>query len=130
MFKATAYAASVTTILKYTIREPRPNDHSIRNSFPSGHSTTAFAFGGYVTAEHGWGWGSAAILLSTFTAYSRINDNAHRLHDVTAGATIGWVYGWGMARMQRKSNPGHENRAYLAPILDSRTAGLSLFKEF
>lgn len=129
MFKATAYAASVTTILKYTIREPRPNDNSTKNSFPSGHSTTIFAFSGYVAGEHGWGWGSAALTLAFFTAHSRINDNMHRLHDVTAGATIGWVYGWGMAKLQKR-NAKENKEAFIAPILDSQTAGLSLYKEF
>jgi membrane-associated phospholipid phosphatase len=128
MFKATAYAASVTTVLKYTIQEPRPNDHSTRNSFPSGHSTTVFAFSGYVAGEHGWGWGSAALALSVFTAYSRINDNMHRLHDVTAGATIGWVYGWGIAKLQKRK--AKSEQAFIAPLLDSKTAGLSLYKEF
>jgi membrane-associated phospholipid phosphatase len=126
MFKATAYSVGVTTVLKYSIREPRIGDHSTRNSFPSGHSTSAFAFSGYVAGEHGWGWGSAALLLSTFTAYSRINDGAHRLHDVAAGATIGWVYGWGIARQKKQEM----NEAFIVPILDSRTAGVSVFKEF
>ena len=126
MFKATAYSSAVTTVLKYSIREPRPNDHSTRNSFPSGHSTTVFAFSGFVTAEHGWGWGSAALLLSTFTGFSRINDNKHRLHDVVAGATIGWTYGWAMSRKIQKA----ENEAFIMPILDTKTAGLSLYKEF
>lgn len=126
MFKATAYSVSVTTVLKYAIQEPRPNDHSTRNSFPSGHTTTAFAFSGYVAGEHGWGWGSAALLLSTFTAYSRINDNMHRVHDVTAGATIGWAYGWGIAKYRKKE----KDQAAILPILDSRTVGMSLFKEF
>ena len=112
MFKATAYATSVTTILKYTIREPRPNDNSTKNSFPSGHTTTSFAFSGYVAAEHGWGWGSAALLLSTFTAYSRINDNMHRLHDVTAGATIGWVYGWGIAKLKKQDKEENERLSF------------------
>ena len=130
MFKATAYAASVTTILKYSIREPRPNDNSTKNSFPSGHTTTSFAFSGYVAAEHDWGWGSAALLLSTFTAYSRINDNMHRLQDVTAGATIGWVYGWGIARLKKQEKEKDEKEAFIAPILDSQTAGLSLYSQF
>jgi membrane-associated phospholipid phosphatase len=130
MFKATAYASSVTTVLKYTIREPRPNDNSTKNSFPSGHTTTSFAFSGFVTAEHGWGWGSAALLLSTFTGYSRINDNMHRLHDVTAGATIGWVYGWGIARLKKQDKEKDEIEAFIAPILDSQTAGLSLYSQF
>jgi membrane-associated phospholipid phosphatase len=128
MFKATAYSASVTTLLKYTVQEPRPNDHSTRNSFPSGHSTTVFAFSGYVAGEHGWGWGTAALALSLFTAYSRIGDDMHRIHDVTAGATIGWVYGWGISRIQDKK--AKEKQVFVAPIVDTRTVGLSLYKEF
>lgn len=126
MFKATAYAVSATTVLKYTIREPRPDNIQEKNSFPSGHTTSAFAFSGYIAAEHGWGWGSAALLLSSFTAFSRINDNRHFLKDVTAGATIGWAYGWGIAKLEKKDN----ETAYILPLIDSKTAGLSLYKEF
>ena len=132
MFKASAYATSVTTVLKYTFREPRPIDSSWKNSFPSGHSTTAFAFSGYVAAEHGWAWGAPALALSTFIGYSRINDNMHWLHDVTAGATIGWVYGWGISKYQKKKQGigDVEETTFVMPILDSRTAGFSLYREF
>lgn len=127
MFKATSYSTMVTTALKYTVREPRPIDSSWKNSFPSGHSTTAFAFSGYVAAEHGWAWGVPATLVSAFVGYSRINDNMHWIHDVVAGATIGWVYGWGISKYQRANK---EVSTYVMPILDSKTAGLSLYKEF
>lgn len=130
MFKATLYSTMATTVLKYTIREPRPNDPSEKNSFPSGHTTSAFAFSGYIAGEHGWGWGSAALLLSTFTAYSRINDNRHYLHDVMAGATIGWAYGWGMSRLQRDKREKKEEQAYIAPLIDTKTIGISLYKQF
>ena len=99
MFKASAYAASVTTLMKYSIREPSPNEHKDRNSFPSGHTTTAFSFSGYVLAEHGWTWGIPALLLSTLSGASRINDNRHRVHDVLAGATMGLAYGIGIFRL-------------------------------
>lgn len=130
MFKATAYAASVTTILKYTIREPRPYDKNVHNSFPSGHTTTAFAFSGYVAAEHGWGWGAPALLMSTFVGYSRINDNAHYIHDVIAGATIGWVYGWGISKYAKQKAEKESKQTYLVPVVDSQTVGVGLFKEF
>ncbi|MES2525950.1 MAG: phosphatase PAP2 family protein [Bdellovibrionota bacterium] len=131
MFKATAYSTSVTTVLKYTAREPRPIDHSWKNSFPSGHSTSAFAFSGYLMAEHDYWVGVPALLVSTFIGYSRINDNMHWLHDVTAGATIGWVYGWGISRLQKqKSLKEGESSAFIMPILDSKTAGFALYKEF
>jgi membrane-associated phospholipid phosphatase len=136
MFKATAYASSVTTVLKYAAREPRPYDHKVKNSFPSGHTTTAFAFSGYVAAEHGWAWGVPALLMSTFIGYSRINDNRHWLHDVTAGATIGWVYGWGIAKLgqqkkkEEREKEKSEGSASIVPIYDSKTVGLALFREF
>jgi membrane-associated phospholipid phosphatase len=131
MFKATAYSTSVTTLLKYTVREPRPIDHHWKNSFPSGHSTSAFAFSGYLMAEHEYYVGVPALLLSTFIGYSRINDNMHWIQDVTAGATIGWVYGWGISKLQKKQKENESStEAYIMPIVDSRTAGLSLYKEF
>lgn len=136
MFKATAYASTVTTILKYTAREPRPYDHNVKNSFPSGHTTTAFAFSGYVAGEHGWGWGIPALLGSTFIGYSRINDNRHWLHDVTAGATIGWVYGWGIAKYEQnkkkeeKEKEKAEGSTSFVPLYDRNTIGLALFRDF
>lgn len=130
MFKATLYSTSVTTFLKYTVRESRPIDKDWRNSFPSGHTTSAFAFGGYVMAEHEYWLGIPALILSTFIGYSRINDNMHWLHDVTAGATIGWVYGWGISKLQQKTEKEKEKSTFIAPIYDSRTVGISLYKEF
>lgn len=128
MFKATAYSTATTTILKYTVREPRPIDHNWKNSFPSGHTTSAFAFSGYVMAEHEYWLGIPALLLSTFIGYSRINDNMHWLHDVTAGATIGWVYGWGISKYQQKKKS--EEVTAIMPIYDSQTIGLALYKDF
>lgn len=136
MFKATAYASTATTILKYTAREPRPYDHHVKNSFPSGHTTTAFAFSGYVAAEHGWGWGIPAVLGSTFIGYSRINDNRHWLHDVVAGATIGWTYGWGISKYEQQKSKEEkvkemiEGKTSFVPLYDSKTVGLALFREF
>lgn len=131
MFKASTYAIGVTFLLKGIVREPRPDFHEQRDSFPSGHSSSSFSFSGYITAEHGWGWGSAALVFSSFVAYSRINDERHRLHDVVAGATIGWVYGWSMSR--KKSAEVEEEKKpeiALVPILDSQTAGAVLYREF
>lgn len=105
MLKSTFYAALFTSILKYTIREPRPNSDN-REAFPSGHTTTAFAFASVVGTEHEWYWALPAYGLATMTAFSRINDNAHQLHDVVAGAVIGTSYGLSIYyMMQNKGNP-------------------------
>jgi hypothetical protein len=153
MIKATSYAAMTTTLLKYTIRSPRPYNDNIRNSFPSGHTTTAFAFSGYVAAEHGWAWGAPALLMSSFVGYSRINDNRHWLNDVVAGATIGWMYGWGMAKLDQKRraekakqkinpNPATQPEEkkeikedldfppVIVPMASSNTLGIGIYKEF
>lgn len=95
MLKATVYSTAVTNILKYSVRQKRPDSEN-RDSFPSGHATSAFAFATVVATEHKWYWGVSAFTLAGFVAYSRINDNAHYLHDVLGGAVIGSGYGLGL----------------------------------
>lgn len=102
MTKATLYSSVVTTALKYSIREDRPNGGGSKASFPSGHSTTAFAFASVVGMEHDLPYGIAAYSLATFVAISRMNDNMHWLHDVIAGATIGASYGVGLYYQAKK----------------------------
>jgi hypothetical protein len=102
MLKATAYASSLTTLLKYSVREKRPNGNG-RNSFPSGHSTTAFAFASVIGSVHGVWWGMGAYSLAGLVAYSRMNDNAHYLHDILAGATIGLGYGLGLSALFKEN---------------------------
>jgi membrane-associated phospholipid phosphatase len=132
MLKASTYASTVTTALKYTIREPRPGASTDRNSFPSGHSTTAFAFGGYVYEEHGWKWGVPALAVASFVGASRINDNRHYLHDVLAGATIGLAYGIGISKIDKNKKTQGEMKSTLTivPIFDWNTKGVALVKEF
>lgn len=132
MVKATAYSSAVTTVLKYSIREPRPGRTNERNSFPSGHSTSAFAFGGYVYEEHGWKWGVPALAVASFVGVSRINDNRHYLHDVLAGMTIGLMYGVGISKVDKAKRAAGEVEAgiTLVPLFDSSTRGLALYKEF
>lgn len=102
MLKASTYAVTTSTVLKVTVREPRPNDPGDRKSFPSGHTTAAFAFSSVVVAENGFfPYGISALTLSTLTGLSRINDNKHYLHDVVAGATIGTVFGLGVSEIHR-----------------------------
>lgn len=95
MLKASAYAALVTNILKYTIRQKRPaSEH--RDSFPSGHTTMAFAFASVIAQRHQWYFGVPAYLLAGLVGFQRMNGNNHYLHDVVAGATIGTAFGIGI----------------------------------
>jgi membrane-associated phospholipid phosphatase len=103
MFKTTALAGGTTTILKRIVNQRRPHkgDHL---SFPSGHTTTAFAFASVVAMEHKWYWGVGAYTLATVVGMSRIHDNAHYLHDVVFGATLGTAFGIGLYHLQNKND--------------------------
>jgi membrane-associated phospholipid phosphatase len=74
--------------LKYTIREQRPN-FGERNSFPSGHTTTAFAGAELVRSEYGWGVGMGAYALAATVGFMRMYNNRHWFNDVLAGAGVG-----------------------------------------
>lgn len=95
MAKASLYSGLIADIIKPIVNEKRPNGGS--HSFPSGHSTTAFAFASFVAAEHPWYAGVSAYMLASYVGYCRIQDNYHYLHDVMAGATIGISYGIAMS---------------------------------
>ena len=84
-----------------------------KSSFPSGHATTAFAFAGVIAAEHGWVYGTPAMLLAAFVGYSRINDNQHRTHDVIAGATIGLTSAYGIYLAHQKT---HTSALQILPV--------------
>jgi membrane-associated phospholipid phosphatase len=126
MFKATLYAGLVATALKYTVREPRPDNNQEKNSFPSGHTTTAFAFATVVAIEHEWYWGLTAMSMAGLTAYSRMNDGRHFLHDVVAGMTIGVSYGLGVYFAEK----GQGRMYSFVPILDKETTGIRLVTNF
>lgn len=85
-----AMAATVNGI-KYTVKRTRP-DGSRNNSFPSGHTATAFMTATMLHREYGWrspwfsigGYTAAAV-----TGVSRLLNNKHWMTDVAAGAAIG-----------------------------------------
>ena len=96
--------AALTNALKYTIREPRPDSHG-RNSFPSGHTATAFAGAELVRAEYGIGYGIAAYTVATGVAFMRLYNGRHWLNDVLAGAGVGIIsarIGYWMLPLSRK----------------------------
>ena len=87
---ATSYIsmAALTNILKYSIREKRP-DSNARNSFPSGHTATAFTGAELIREEYGNAWGAGAYVVATGIAFMRLYNGRHWLNDVIAGAGIG-----------------------------------------
>ncbi len=86
-------ALGVTTVLKEVVHEERP-DNSDNKSFPSGHTTNAFASATTLYRRYGWQTGIPAFAVATFVGGTRLAAKKHFFHDVLAGALIGTVSGW------------------------------------
>lgn len=88
-----AIMATLTNGLKYTVKSQRPNSGS-HNSFPSGHTATAFMTATMLHKEYGQRspWISVTgYTIATATAYSRLLNNRHWISDVLVGAGIGII---------------------------------------
>jgi hypothetical protein len=105
-FKALVLSAGVTGSIKYITQRERPyqtdninNSHFIwnsfhYNSFPSGHTSDAFAMAsviGYNIKNKYWQIPIYAV--ATGVGLSRIHDNKHWVSDVVLGAAIGYCVG-------------------------------------
>jgi hypothetical protein len=77
----------VTGVLKHAASETRPDGG--KHSFPSGHTSMAFAGAEAIRREYGWGWGTPALLAAGFVGWSRVETRRHYTHDVLFGAAIG-----------------------------------------
>ncbi|MBO8477444.1 MAG: phosphatase PAP2 family protein [Bacteroidetes bacterium] len=88
---STAVMAGLVNGVKYTVRRPRP-DGSSDNSFPSGHTATAFMLATMLHKEYGWRspWFSfGAYTAATATALGRVMNDRHWASDLVGGAVIG-----------------------------------------
>lgn len=78
--------------LKYSVKKMRPDD-SQANSFPSGHTATAFMMATMLHREYGLTrsplYSIGAYTVATATAVSRQLNNKHWVSDIFAGAGIG-----------------------------------------
>lgn len=86
-----AVMATAVNGLKYSVGRLRP-DGSRYNSFPSGHTATAFMSATMLHKEYGWrsSWFSiGGYTAAALTGVSRIMNNRHWMSDVVAGAAIG-----------------------------------------
>ena len=92
-------SAFITTALKYSLKRERPfNAHpDIQNvtaapgySFPSGHTSTAFATATSLSMEYPkWYVIAPSFVWSSAVGYSRMHLGAHYPSDVLAGAIVG-----------------------------------------
>jgi PAP2 superfamily len=104
--EATVYSSLINLSIKFLSGRSRPfySESSYdfsplkviyeQTSFPSGHSTLAFAYSTVMAKEHQnffwkFGWYSLAVL----TAYARVYNNQHWFSDIIFGSAIGFFVG-------------------------------------
>ncbi len=124
-FEAAAVGGAVTFLLKRTIGRARPGLDSTRaddfgfgrgflggsdyQSFPSGHTTAAFAFATAITTRLGQrnssavNWAAPVLFsVATLTGIQRVYRHAHWASDCLMGAAIGTVSGLAAARWHQQ----------------------------
>lgn len=82
-----ALTVGVTEALKYSVDERRPNGG--KHSFPSAHTSIAFAGAGYLHARYGWQVGLPFEALAAVVGFARVHTRDHHWYDAVAGAAIG-----------------------------------------
>jgi membrane-associated phospholipid phosphatase len=90
---ALSYATSfiVTHSLKKIVHKQRPEGRHLYDSFPSGHTTSAFSGASFIQRRYGWRYGGPAYALAALVGVSRMEgpDGWHDGWDVMAGAIVG-----------------------------------------
>lgn len=138
----TAYLimAGTVTIIKNTSTEYRP-DGTSNNSFPSGHTATAFSGAEFLWQEYkdvSVGYGIAGYVVAAGTGAFRIYNNRHWLSDVAAGAGIGilstkiayWAYPWLNRHIFGQGRKNSNTVGMVVPYYNGTSAGCALMARF
>jgi hypothetical protein len=134
----TSYLIMATTVtsLKHIAKVERP-DGSSNNSFPSGHTGTAFVGAEFMWQEYKdksiW-YGISGYLVATGTGFFRMYNNKHWLTDVVMGAGIGILSTkaayWLFPVINEKIFKSKNKAAIALPFYNGKQAGLAYTIQF
>ncbi len=122
--------------LKYTTKSARP-DGSCDNSFPSGHTTTAFASAEFLRQEYKdvspW-YGIVGYAVAATVGSLRVYNNKHWVSDVVAGAGFGilstklayWIY----PSIKKKFFKNKPMNALIMPYYQAGNGGVAFVYNF
>lgn len=118
LFRAQVVTGVLTQGIKFAADRTRPDGSNY--SFPSGHTSSAFATAAVLQRHYGWKVGLPAYALAGYVGGSRLAENRHYLSDVIFGAAIGIIGG-------RAVTFGHGSHQFaLTPIAVPGGAGVGL----
>jgi hypothetical protein len=117
LIRAQVIAELLTIGVKESTRRARPEGSGY--SFPSGHTSTAFASATVVQQHYGWKFGLPAYAVASYVAASRVEMKKHYLSDVAFGAAVGIIAG-------RTVTIGHDHKFNVTPIGSINGAGAGL----
>ncbi|MDX1672321.1 MAG: phosphatase PAP2 family protein, partial [Balneolaceae bacterium] len=135
--EAVFFSAMTTNFLKLVAGRGRPlyngsNDSfdpmsfeagNLERSFPSGHTTKAFAFATVIASSYDTPWVKIpSYALAGSVALQRIESGSHWISDVFAGAAIGYFVGKSLAQR----NGLTDKPAKLTPIVKGGQLGLNV----
>ena len=122
--------AAYTVLLKEVVRRERP-DGEDNLSFPSAHASNAFALAAVAERHYGWKAGVPAYALASAVAVSRLQRNKHYLSDAMAGATLGYIVGRTVVRVNGQPlDPPRGAHLSLSPVISRRTRAVVACVEF
>lgn len=122
--------------IKISVKDKRPDD-SAHNSFPSGHTATAFnsAMINYLEFKDSSKWyACSGFLFATATGVLRVANNRHSPGDVFAGAGIGMatalvVHYWSPFRWDEKQK--NKKLSYIIyPAINNSSYGIGYIANF
>jgi len=112
-----------TELAKRLVGRRRPNGQD-NTSFPSGHASNAFVLASVAEGHYGWKAGVAAYTVASLVAVSRLKQNAHYLSDVLGGATLGYVVGKTVVRLNDRPRAGRTTQVIVSPALARNSRAL------
>jgi membrane-associated phospholipid phosphatase len=92
LIRAQLVSQVVVQGVKFATHRTRP-DGSNAQSFPSGHTASAFATATVLNRHFGWKAGVPAYAFAAYVGASRTSANKHHLSDVLMGAAVGIAAG-------------------------------------
>lgn len=123
LFSAQFIASVMSTGLKVATSRIRPDGAPY--SFPSGHSTVAFATAGVIWKRCGKTAGITAQAVATYVALSRLQENKHFVSDIVAGCLLGNYVAFVVSRTDQP-----EASLRISPTVGARAVGVTLSKKF